>query len=224
MTFCGAWLRDPNPAQEPRRLLILHLRAFSQRQLHGRLTRVSPHSQPTIRTMQHQTVTCPGSKQRQQPRVGQAAAFIRRFASHQTNQTTTTPTTTPTTTTPPSSLVLGFGGDLQILDYQIPLGMLDAITDILTAPDLMFANLETVVGTHSEVGPPPINKRFNFLSPPEAIDQIVASGIDVLGRPTTTRGTMVPAGRPPHAGWLTIRCWSGRGRRYPFRGVRARVR
>ncbi len=112
---------------------------------------------------------------------GQAAAFIRRFASHQTNQTTTTPTTTPTTTTPPSSLVLGFGGDLQILDYQIPLGMLDAITDILTAPDLMFANLETVVGTHSEVGPPPINKRFNFLSPPEAIDQIVASGIDVLG-------------------------------------------
>ena len=45
----------------------------------------------------------------------------------------------------------------------------------------MFANLETVVGTRAEVGPPPINKRFNFLSPPEAIDQIVASGIDVLG-------------------------------------------
>lgn len=78
-------------------------------------------------------------------------------------------------------LTLGFGGDLQILDYQMPLGMLVAITDILTAPDLMFANLETVVGTRSEVGPPPINKRFNFLSPPGAIDQIVASGIDVLG-------------------------------------------
>lgn len=80
-----------------------------------------------------------------------------------------------------ASLTLGLGGDLQILDYQIPLGMLVAISDILSAPDLMFANLETVVGTRSEVGPPPINKRFNFLSPPEAIDQIVASGIDVLG-------------------------------------------
>lgn len=78
-------------------------------------------------------------------------------------------------------LTLGFGGDLQILDYQMPLGMLVAITDILSAPDLMFANLETVVGTRSEVGPPPIDKRFNFLSPPGAIDQIVASGIDMLG-------------------------------------------
>jgi len=81
----------------------------------------------------------------------------------------------------PESLVLGFGGDLQLLDYQIPWGMLDAITDTLSAPDLMFANLETVVGTPSEVGPPPINKSFNFLSPPEAIDQIVAAGIDVVG-------------------------------------------
>ena len=85
----------------------------------------------------------------------------------------------PRCTTP--KVTLGFGGDLQILDYQIPLGMLVAITDILSAPDLMFANLETVVGTRGEVGPPPINKSFNFLSPPEAIDQIVASGIDVLG-------------------------------------------
>ena len=81
----------------------------------------------------------------------------------------------------PPSLTLGFGGDLQLLDYQIPWGMLVAITDVLSAPDVMFANLETVVGTRSEVGPPPIAKRFNFLSPPEAIDQIVASGIDALG-------------------------------------------
>ncbi len=80
-----------------------------------------------------------------------------------------------------AKLTLGFGGDLQLLDYQIPWGMLVKITDILSAPDLMFANLETVVGTRAEVGPPPINKRFNFLSPPEAIDQIVDSGIDVLG-------------------------------------------
>ena len=89
--------------------------------------------------------------------------------------------TVDSATAPCDPLVLGFGGDLQILDYQIPLGMLAAVTDMLTAPDLMFANLETVVGTRSEVGPPPINKRFNFLLPPEAIDQIVASGIDVLG-------------------------------------------
>ncbi|MXW75963.1 MAG: hypothetical protein F4Z58_07965 [Acidimicrobiaceae bacterium] len=119
---------------------------------------------------------------------GEAAAFIHGFANRQSSPTTPTTPTAPTTPTtpspsadPPSPLVLGFGGDLQILDYQAPWGMLVAITDILSGPDLMFANLETVVGTPSEVGPAPINKAFNFLSPPEAIDQIVASGIDVLG-------------------------------------------
>ncbi len=121
---------------------------------------------------------------------GQAAAFIRRFARY---QAAAGPATTPGTD-PPSPLVLGFGGDLQILDYQVPLGMLVAITDILSAPDLMFANLETVVGTHQGVGPPPINKRFNFLSPPEAIDQIVASGIDVLGMANNHTWDYGPAG------------------------------
>jgi len=87
----------------------------------------------------------------------------------------------PTCERPLPPLVLGFGGDLQILDYQVPWGMLFGVTEILSAPDLMFANLETVVGVRSEVGPPPIAKQFNFLSPPAAIDQIVASGIDVLG-------------------------------------------
>ena len=38
-----------------------------------------------------------------------------------------------------------------------------------------------MVGIPSEVGPPPINKSFNFLSPPESLDQMVAAGIDVLG-------------------------------------------
>ena len=122
------------------------------------------------------------------------------------------------------SLTLGFGGDLQLLDYQMPWGMLVAITDVLSAPDVMFANLETVVGTRSEVGPPPINKAFNFLSPPEAIDQIVASGIDALGMANNHTWDYGPRGGCFHApsrrrlGPRGYRC-----RRHATGGLRAGV-
>jgi len=111
------------------------------------------------------------------------------------------PTTAPPTTTPPSTttvplgpLVLGFVGDVHMirdLSERDPLGQ---VAPLLSAPDLTFANLETVVGERSEVGAPPIDKRFIFLSPPETLQLLAAAGVDVVGMANNHAWDYGPAG------------------------------
>jgi len=97
--------------------------------------------------------------------------------------TTVAPTTTtvaPTTTTlpPKPTIVLGFAGDTSFthgLHARDPLG---DITAVLSAPDLMFVNLETTVA-EPDVGTQ-VNKTYTFKSPPESVGLLVDAGIDVV--------------------------------------------
>ena len=95
--------------------------------------------------------------------------------------TMTIPTTTiPTTTTlaPRPTIVLGFAGDTSFthgLHDRDPLG---DITAELSAPDLMFVNLETTIA-ESGVGTR-VNKTYTFKSPPVSVDLLADAGIDVL--------------------------------------------
>lgn len=95
----------------------------------------------------------------------------------------TVPTTTATTTStvPPRPITLGFAGDVHMTGSMVDRDPLVAVTPLLSNPDLMFVNLETVIGAADEVGPPPIDKRFIFRSPPETLDHLVAAGVDVVG-------------------------------------------
>jgi len=95
--------------------------------------------------------------------------------------TTTAPTTTTikpttTTTTLPPPLVLGFAGDTQFtygLDRRDPFA---DVTDVLSAPDLMFVNLETTIA-ESDVGTP-ADKTYVFKSPPDSVALLTDAGID----------------------------------------------
>jgi poly-gamma-glutamate synthesis protein (capsule biosynthesis protein) len=94
--------------------------------------------------------------------------------------TTAQPTTTATTTTVPPKrpIVLGFAGDTSFthgLHARDPLG---DMTSQLSAPDLMFVNLETTVA-EAEVGRR-VNKTYTFKSPPESVDLLVDAGIDAV--------------------------------------------
>ncbi len=92
-----------------------------------------------------------------------------------------TTSTTTTTTVPPQPITLGFVGDVHMVGSMPERDPLGAVTRMLSRPDLTFANLETVVGTVAEVGPPPIAKQFLFRSPPESLELLAAAGIDVVG-------------------------------------------
>ncbi len=77
-------------------------------------------------------------------------------------------------------ITLGFGGDTSFtdgLDRRDPFGQ---VVDLLRAPDLMVVNLETAVADPG-VGGAPVAKPFLFRSPPEALDLLVAAGIDAVG-------------------------------------------
>ena len=107
---------------------------------------------------------------------------------------TTTSTTSTTTTAPPPPLVLGFAGDVHMIGSMVEREPLAGVAELLQVPDLMMVNLETVVGEAAEVGPPPIPKPFLFRSPPEALDQLVAAGVDVVGLANNHTWDHGPAG------------------------------
>jgi poly-gamma-glutamate capsule biosynthesis protein CapA/YwtB (metallophosphatase superfamily) len=94
---------------------------------------------------------------------------------------TITSSTTTATEPPPEPLVLGFAGDVNMISGIESRRPLDAVATILSGPDLMMVNLETVVGEAGEVGTPPIPKEFVFRSPPEILDQLTEAGVDVVG-------------------------------------------
>jgi len=99
----------------------------------------------------------------------------------ETSTTTTTTTAVPTTTRAPvEPITFGFVGDVQMIGSMASQEPLVGVTELLSAPDLMIANLETVIGEPGEVGSPPIDKDFIFRSPPETLDQLVAAGVDVV--------------------------------------------
>jgi poly-gamma-glutamate synthesis protein (capsule biosynthesis protein) len=94
--------------------------------------------------------------------------------------TTTTAASTTTTPAPPPKppIVLGFAGDTSFthgLHAQDPLG---DVTAALSAPDLMFVNLETTVA-EEDVGRP-VDKTYTFKSPPESVGLLVEAGIDAV--------------------------------------------
>ena len=97
-----------------------------------------------------------------------------------TSSTTTTSTTTTTTTTlpPPPPLVLGFAGDTSFTHGLAGRDPFAAVGDLLSAPDLMFVNLETAIA-EADVGSPQ-NKVFTFKSPPESVTVLRDAGIDVV--------------------------------------------
>ncbi len=104
-------------------------------------------------------------------------------ASTETSSTTSSTTSTTTTTTtepPPEPIVFGFVGDVQMIGSMASQEPVAQVTELLSAPDLMIVNLETVIGEPGEVGNPPIDKDFIFRSPPETLDQLVAAGVDVV--------------------------------------------
>lgn len=98
-----------------------------------------------------------------------------------TGESTATSSSSATTTEPlPDPITLGFAGDVQMIGSMAANEPLVGVTALLSAPDLMFVNLETVIGEADEVGRPPIDKEFIFRSPPETLDQLVAAGVDVV--------------------------------------------
>ena len=110
--------------------------------------------------------------------VGTAATTARPQTTIAPLQTTTTPPQTTTTLAPKPTIVLGFAGDTSFthgLHDRDPLG---DITAELSAPDLMFVNLETTIA-ESNVGTR-VNKTYTFKSPPASVDLLVDAGIDVL--------------------------------------------
>ena len=111
--------------------------------------------------------------------VGDAGVAER--ASTSATPSSTTSLSTSTTTLAPRPITLGFVGDIHMTGSLSTRSPLAAVTALLSAPDLMFANLETVVGDAGEVGRPPIDKEFIFRSPPETLDVIAEAGIDVVG-------------------------------------------
>lgn len=96
------------------------------------------------------------------------------------SSSTTTTSTTTTTEPPPGPIVLGFAGDVQMIGSMAADQPVAAVAGLLSVPDLMMVNLETVVGEPDEVGRPPIDKEFIFRSPPETLEQLVAAGVDVV--------------------------------------------
>ena len=89
---------------------------------------------------------------------------------------TTTTLATATTTLPPPPLVLGFAGDTSFthgLHANDPLG---DMAEVLSAPDVMFVNLETAVA-EAGVGQPQ-SKTYVFKSPPVTVDLLREAGID----------------------------------------------
>ena len=95
--------------------------------------------------------------------------------------TVTSAITTTTTDPPPQPIVLGFAGDVNMIRGAVARRPLDGVTDLLSAPDVMMVNLETVIGEAGEVGSPPIPKEFIFRSPPEMLLQLIEAGVDVVG-------------------------------------------
>ncbi len=93
--------------------------------------------------------------------------------------TTTLPVTTtlPATTTLPP-LVITFAGDTSFTHGSETRDPLGDITDWLSAPDLMFVNLETVIA-EPDVGVE-VDATFTFKSPPVSVDLLNAAGIDAV--------------------------------------------
>ena len=115
------------------------------------------------------------------PDIGEAVAVDAAAATTSSTSTSSTTSSTTTTEPPPPSIVLGFAGDVNMIRGIEASRPLDAVTDLLSAPDVMMVNLETVVGEPDEVGTPPIPKEFIFRSPPETLDQLAEAGVDVVG-------------------------------------------
>lgn len=97
-----------------------------------------------------------------------------------TSSSTSTSTTTTTTEPPPEPIVFGFAGDVQMIGSMAADEPVAGVAELLSAPDLMLVNLETVIGEPGEVGSPPIDKEFIFRSPPETLDQLIEAGVDVV--------------------------------------------
>ncbi|MFQ5558838.1 MAG: CapA family protein, partial [Acidimicrobiales bacterium] len=95
---------------------------------------------------------------------------------------------------PTHRFVVGFAGDVNMIRGVEARSPLAGVAELLSNPDLMMVNLETVVGEAAEVGPPPIAKEFVFRSPPETVDQLVEAGVDVLGLANNHAWDHGPAG------------------------------
>ncbi len=95
----------------------------------------------------------------------------------------------PATSTPAAStfepqprrrpITLGFAGDTSFTDGLASRDPFAEVVDLLSAPDLMVVNLETVVAD-PDAGRVFVDKDFLFRSPPESLDLIVEAGIDVV--------------------------------------------
>ncbi len=99
-----------------------------------------------------------------------------------TTSTTTPPTTTtsslaPASTTPPPEppLVVGFAGDTSFTHGLSSYDPFGEVAGLLSAPDLMFVNLETTIA-EADVGQA-YAKKYTFKSPPDSTGLLIAAGI-----------------------------------------------
>ena len=99
-----------------------------------------------------------------------------------TTSTTTPPTTTTsslapasTTPTPEPPLVVGFAGDTSFTHGLSSYDPFGEVAGLLSAPDLMFINLETTIA-EADVGQA-YAKKYTFKSPPESTGLLIAAGI-----------------------------------------------
>ena len=98
--------------------------------------------------------------------------------------------------------MLGFAGDVNMIRGVDGRRPLDAVTELLSAPDVMMVNLETVIGEAGEVGSPPISKEFIFRSPPETLVQLIEAGVDVVGLANNHAWDYGPLGATVTAGYV----------------------
>jgi poly-gamma-glutamate capsule biosynthesis protein CapA/YwtB (metallophosphatase superfamily) len=90
----------------------------------------------------------------------------------------TTPTTATTAPPPRAPVAVGFAGDTSFTHGLAGRDPLGDVIELLTAPDLTAANLETTVA-ETDVGSP-LDKRFIFKSPPGSVEVLTAAGVDVV--------------------------------------------
>lgn len=127
-------------------------------------------------------------------------------------ETAPPPTTSTTTTEPPREpVVLGFAGDVNMIRGIEARRPLEAVAGLLSAPDLMMVNLETVIGEPGETGTPPIPKEFIFRSPPETLDQLAEAGVDVVGLANNHAWDYGPLGAMVTSGYVSASDLVGTG-------------
>lgn len=95
---------------------------------------------------------------------------------------TATATAVATPTSAPGRLTIAAAGDVMLarsigrrIVARDPAAIFEGVTPVLAAADIVVVNLETAV---SDIGSPQA-KGYAFRAPPEAIDALVAAGVDV---------------------------------------------